>query len=67
MTIKYYESAFHAIYPKERADMEVKVIEASVELFEGDWTAAARWLTQHKELSCEELLDLIGRLEHGVF
>lgn len=52
---------------------------AATELFEGDRTAAERWL--HKEAvglggrrpidvmetDPQQVLDLIGRLEHGVF
>lgn len=52
--------------------------QAAVELFEGDRTAAERWLYQGvrglggkrpidvMEVDPEQVLNLIGRLEHGV-
>jgi putative toxin-antitoxin system antitoxin component (TIGR02293 family) len=57
------------------------VFEKAAELFEGDVTAAVKWLTtSHKalgdhpplaysrtELGAREVENLIGRLEHGVF
>src|SRR5208283_1830252 len=57
------------------------LFEKCVELFEGDVTAAAHWLTTPKkalnqetplmyartEFGAREAEDLIGRLEHGVF
>ncbi len=57
------------------------LFEQCVELFEGDVTAAVRWLTTGKkalndeaplsyartELGAREVEDLIGRVEHGVF
>jgi putative toxin-antitoxin system antitoxin component (TIGR02293 family) len=57
------------------------LFEQCVELFEGDVTAAVRWLTSGKkalndeaplkyartELGAREVEDLIGRVEHGVF
>lgn len=57
------------------------LFEKCVELFEGDVTAAAHWLTTPKkalnqetpliyartEFGAREAADLIGRLEHGVF
>ncbi len=57
------------------------LFEQCVELFEGDVTAAVRWLTSSKkalndqpplqyartELGAREVENLIGRLEHGVF
>jgi putative toxin-antitoxin system antitoxin component (TIGR02293 family) len=57
------------------------LFEKAVELFEGDVTAAVRWLTSPKkvfghrppltyartELGAREVENLMGRLEHGVF
>jgi putative toxin-antitoxin system antitoxin component (TIGR02293 family) len=57
------------------------LFEKSVELFEGDVTAAVNWLTSPKkalnrqtpllyartELGAREVEDLIGRLDHGIF
>lgn len=57
------------------------LFEKSVELFDGDVTAAVHWLTSPKkalnrqtpllyartELGAREVEDLIGRLDHGIF
>ncbi len=65
----------------ERIARIVRVMDATVELFEGDRKKAADWLkkpvrglgyaTPESMLDTEsgalEVLDLIGRLEHGVF
>jgi putative toxin-antitoxin system antitoxin component (TIGR02293 family) len=58
-----------------------EIYEAAIELFEGDRDAARRWLTSpvcglgnarpvdfaDNEPGASEVLDLIGRLNHGVF
>jgi len=65
----------------ERLLRVATLFEKCVELFEGDVTAAVRWLTSPKkalnqqtpllyartELGAREVEDLIGRLDHGVF
>jgi len=57
------------------------IFEKSVELFDGDISAAVNWLTTPKkalnnqqpltysrtEIGAREVENLIGRLEHGVF
>src|SRR5271157_2824696 len=65
----------------ERLLRIANLFEKCVELFEGDVTAAANWLTTPKkalnqkpplvyartEFGARQVEDLIGRLEHGVF
>ncbi|MDT4817422.1 putative toxin-antitoxin system antitoxin component [compost metagenome] len=57
-------------------DKEKELWSAAVSLFEGDQKAAENWLHQPLpalggatpiQAPLEMLLDLIGRLEHGVF
>lgn len=59
----------------------VRILRAATEFFEGDEAAARRWLKQanralggaspleyaHTEVGAEEVINLIGRLEHGVY
>lgn len=65
----------------ERLLRVASVFEKTVELFEGDVTAAVKWLTTSRkaldnqaplaycrtELGAREVENLVGRLEHGVF
>lgn len=65
----------------ERLHRLARVVEAAVELFEGDRAAAVHWLQSPRaalrgrtplsmtrtEVGATEVLHLIGRLEHGVF
>lgn len=57
-------------------EIEQERWDAAVSLFEGDLEAAEKWLSQPLpalggltpiQAPLEEVLDLIGRLEHGVF
>ena len=57
-------------------EIESALWDAAVELFEGDLDAAMHWLYQPlavltgrspAQAPLQEALDLIGRLEHGVF
>lgn len=56
--------------------IEKKLWEAAIALFEGDEAAADHWLGQPlpvlggkspAKAPLEDVMDLIGRLEHGVF
>ena len=65
----------------ERVERFERIYAQAVELFEGDRTAAVRWLKQanrglalrtpldfsRTEIGAREVERLIGRLEHGVF
>jgi len=65
----------------ERLFRVARVFERAAELFEGDAAAARRWLTEpvrglgyrvplelaRTQVGAQLVLDLIGRLEHGVF
>ena len=65
----------------ERLFRVARVVEKTVDLFEGDRAAAMQWLQSpqpalagakpldfvHTEVGAREVEDLIGRLEHGVF
>ena len=65
----------------ERLVRVATVFDKAIQLFEGDVTAAVKWLTSPKkglndrspldycrtELGAREVENLIGRLEHGVF
>jgi putative toxin-antitoxin system antitoxin component (TIGR02293 family) len=57
-------------------DSQEVVLKAAVAMFEGDEDAAEKWLKQPlpaldgkspAESSLMDVMDLIGRLEHGVF